>query len=133
MGLLSLVSWPTFVLMAWHADAVVQLVYGHQWAGAGPLFAAFCVCLPFYVMLAITGPLLWAMDGVQKELKVQVVAALLTLLGLVVLSNLAAEPGRVADPCHVLLSHGLGVHRGGCQACIALGRKPFAASRGVLS
>lgn len=87
-GLVTLVSMPTFVFLALHAQLVVQTLYGQRWQGAGPLFAAFCLGLPFYAMLVVTGPMLWAVNAVASELKVQIFTATCVVLGMYLLSGL---------------------------------------------
>jgi hypothetical protein len=52
------------------------------------LFAAFCAGLPFFAVLAVTGPLLWAVDAVRQELWLQVVAALAMVAGFLLLREL---------------------------------------------
>lgn len=84
-ALVWLVSAPTFVWLALNAEAVVHLLYGERWQQAGPLFAAFCVGLPFYALLSVTGPTLWAVGAVHSELKSQIVIAACTLAGFLAL------------------------------------------------
>lgn len=80
-GLVWLVCAPLFVWLALHADLMVHTLYGDQWARAAPLFAAFCAGLPFYVLLSVTGPTLWAVGAVRSELKSQVFIAACVLAG----------------------------------------------------
>jgi O-antigen/teichoic acid export membrane protein len=87
LGMISLLSFPTFAFLALHAELVVHTLYGSRWAGAGPLFAAFCVGLPFYAMLSVTGPVLWAVNAVASELKVQLFTGICVVAGLWLLSG----------------------------------------------
>lgn len=66
-----LLSAPLFALLAMHATALVDLLYGHRWAGAGPLFAMACAALPALTLVALTGPLLRAVGAVNLELRAQ--------------------------------------------------------------
>lgn len=81
VNLLALLSWPAFALMACHADTLVHLLYGTRWQGTEPLFAAFCAGLPFFVLMAVSGPLLWALDAVRQDLMVQLAGGLLLFAG----------------------------------------------------
>lgn len=87
LGLVTLISCPFSTLLVMHAGTVVHLVYGQRWANTGPLFAAFCAGLPFFAVLSITGPFLWAVNAVRQELVVQVASAVLTLLGFIALAE----------------------------------------------
>ena len=80
LSLALLLSLPLFAFLAWHAAWVVQLLYGERWAGAAAPFAVMCLGVPFFVMLALTGPMLRGVDAVASETRAQ----LAVLLGLVV-------------------------------------------------
>ena len=62
---------PCFVFLAWHAQAVVGLLYGPQWQRAAAPFAWLCLGVPFFVMLALTGPVLRGMGAVAGETRAQ--------------------------------------------------------------
>lgn len=87
LALVTLITCPLFTLLAMHAGTVVHLVYGHRWSNTGPLFAAFCVGLPFYAVLSITGPFLWALNAVRHELVIQLASAAITLIGFIALAG----------------------------------------------
>jgi lipopolysaccharide exporter len=76
---------PTFVWLALHADVVVQTLYGQRWQHAAPLFAALCAGLPFYALLSVAGPTLWAVGAVRSEFKSQVFIAFSLMVGFVAL------------------------------------------------
>lgn len=86
-GLVWLVCAPSFAWMAVHAELVVQLLYGERWARAAPLLAAFCAGLPFYALLSVTGPTLWALGAVRSELRSQVAIVVCLLGGFLALSG----------------------------------------------
>jgi O-antigen/teichoic acid export membrane protein len=81
LNLTVLITGPLFAVLAVHASIVTHIVYGAKWSEAAPLFAAFCTGLPFFAILAVSGPLLWAVGDVRKEFVIQVVGAGLTLAG----------------------------------------------------
>lgn len=87
LTLASLVTFPLAAGLALKADFIVHLLYGEKWTEAGPLFAAFCVALPFSAMLAISGPMLWAVGAVYKEFRVQILVVAALAVGLLLLSD----------------------------------------------
>ncbi|MBV8468232.1 MAG: oligosaccharide flippase family protein [Burkholderiaceae bacterium] len=84
-ALVLLMCLPVATMLWVHADGLIRLLYGAAWQESAALFRAFSCALPFYIMLGVNGPLLWAVGAVHKELMVQLVtvaallAALLTL------------------------------------------------------
>ena len=87
LSLVSIVMFPLAAVLALKADFVVHTLYGNQWAQAVPLFAAFCVALPSYVLLSVTGPTLWAVGAAASEFTVQLLSAFFLLAGLVLLAE----------------------------------------------
>jgi lipopolysaccharide exporter len=86
VSLATIVTFPLSALLALKADFIVHLLYGDRWSEAGTLFSAFCVALPFYVLLSLTGPVLWALGAVARELRVQLLCAAALMAGLFLLS-----------------------------------------------
>lgn len=84
-----LVAVPLFVLLAWFAAPVVGALYGASWAAAAAPFGWLCLGVPFFVMLALTGPMLRGVDAVGSEMWAQL--AVLVLLGLA-LALAAGQP-----------------------------------------
>ena len=87
LSLVSVVTFPLAALLASKADFVIFTLYGNKWDAAGPLFAAFCVALPAYVLLAVAGPTLQAVGAAASEFKAQVFTATVLFAGLVLLAN----------------------------------------------
>jgi lipopolysaccharide exporter len=87
LALVSLVMFPLGVGLALKANFIVHLLYGDKWSDAGPMFAAFCVAMPFAAFMAISGPVLWAVGAVSKELRAQVLMIATLVAGLLLLSN----------------------------------------------
>lgn len=79
LSLALLVAVPLFVLLAWFSAIVVGALYGAAWAAAAAPFAWLCLGVPFFVMLALTGPLLRGVNAVGRELWAQL--GVLLLLG----------------------------------------------------
>lgn len=88
LSLSALLSFPFFALLALKAEFVITLLYGDKWHEAIPLFQAFCVVIPFYVMLALTGPVLGAIGMVKSEFKIQLCIMVMLVIGLAALSDL---------------------------------------------
>lgn len=72
LSLVVLVTAPLFTLMALHADVIVHVLYGARWLNTGPLFAAFCVSLPFYCALSVSGPMLWSLQEMRQDIYAQI-------------------------------------------------------------
>jgi O-antigen/teichoic acid export membrane protein len=88
LSLSALLSFPFFALLALKAEFVINLLYGEKWHAAIPLFEAFCIVIPFYVILAVTGPVLSAIGMVKSEFKIQICIMLALVIGLLLLSDL---------------------------------------------
>ena len=73
---------PTFAFFAWHADAIVALLYGPRWAGAAAPFAWLCLGVPFFAMLALTGPMLRGVGAVGGEVRAQLAVLVLLAVAL---------------------------------------------------
>ena len=101
LALALLLSLPLFTFLAWHATAVVALLYGALWSGAAVPFAVMCLGVPFFVMLALTGPMLRGVDAVASEMRSQllVLAALVVALALALA---ASQPLRLVAALVVL-------------------------------
>nr|WP_297351698.1 lipopolysaccharide biosynthesis protein [uncultured Caldimonas sp.] len=82
---LSMVLLPVFSLLAVAAEPVVLLLYGHRWTEAAPMFAAFALTMPFYILAANTASFMWATGSVGKELISQVLVAAMLVTGFVVM------------------------------------------------
>lgn len=103
VSLTALITFPLFLLLAYKAEFIIHLLYGQRWAEAIPLFSAFCVSVPLYVLLSITGPILWAIGAVGSEFKIQLFSATLLLIGLILLRNFPLKTVVWFIPCIYLL------------------------------
>jgi PST family polysaccharide transporter len=103
VAVMSLTMVPMFAAAAVVSSTVILALYGRAWIGAAPLFVPLALAMPFYAILALVGPVLWAAGKVEVELKVQSVTA---VIGLVVF----AATSRVSVVClawGVLLVYGI--------------------------
>lgn len=82
LSLALLAALPLFAALAWFAEPIVALLYGAAWVKAARPFAWLCAGVPFFVMLALTGPMLRGVDAVGSEMRAQaaVLAALVLAL-----------------------------------------------------
>lgn len=99
LSLVSVVTFPLAAVLALKADFVIHTLYGDQWEQAGMLFAAFCVALPSYVLLSVTGPTLWAVGAAASEFKVQLFTAFVLLTGLLLLAGQPLAAAIWLIPC----------------------------------
>lgn len=71
LSLALLFAVPLAVAMAWFAQTIVGLLYGASWSAATAPFAWLSLSVPFFVVFALTGPLLRGVDAVGREARVQ--------------------------------------------------------------
>jgi len=88
IGATMLVALPLFSLLGIAASTVINVVYGDRWQEAAPLFSAFSVSTPIYIIAAVTGPLLWSMGQVATELRIQLFVLVVMVLGFWLVSEL---------------------------------------------
>lgn len=103
LSLVSVVTFPLAAVLALKASFVIHTLYGDQWGQAGLLFAAFCVALPSYVLLSVTGPTLWAVGAAASEFKVQLLTAFILLTGLLLLAGQPLAAAIWLIPCIYLI------------------------------
>ncbi|AKJ27914.1 lipopolysaccharide biosynthesis protein [Caldimonas brevitalea] len=81
---MALVLLPAFALLAVASEPLILLLYGDRWIEAIPLFRAFAVAMPCYVLATNTASFMWATGSVGKELASQLLVATVLLLGFAV-------------------------------------------------
>lgn len=99
ISLTTLITFPVFVLLGLKAEFVIHLLYGARWDEAIPLFSVFCIVVPFYVLLAVTGPALWATGSVATEFKIQMFSAIVLVIGLMALADYPLKQAVWIIPC----------------------------------
>lgn len=107
IGATMLLTLPLFSLLGVASDTVIDIVYGDRWHEAVPLFTAFTVSTPLYIIAAITGPLLWSMGQVGKELRIQLFVLFVMLVGFWVASDFSISTAVWLIPALYLLRAGL--------------------------
>ncbi|MDP3323298.1 MAG: oligosaccharide flippase family protein [Hydrogenophaga sp.] len=99
ISLTALITFPLFALLALKAKFVVHLLYGDGWNEAGQLFSTFCVVVPFYVLLAVTGPALAAIGSAASEFRIQLICAVALTAGLLLLADYPLSLAIWLIPC----------------------------------
>jgi len=99
ISLTALITFPLFTLLALKAKFVIHLLYGERWSEAGQLFSTFCVVVPFYVLLAVTGPALSAIGAAASEFRIQLICAIALVIGLMLLANYPLSQAVWFIPC----------------------------------
>jgi O-antigen/teichoic acid export membrane protein len=87
VNVVSMVTLPLFCYLSLNSEWLIDLMYGEKWREAAPLYSVICLSIPFYAVLSITGPMLWALGMPQVEFRIQLLAALSIVTGFVVLSK----------------------------------------------
>lgn len=87
VSLTALITFPLSVALSLKAEFVIHLLYGDRWNEAVPLFSTFCIAVPLYVLLSVTGPALWAIGAVAREFKIQLFCAAALFIGLLLLAG----------------------------------------------
>jgi O-antigen/teichoic acid export membrane protein len=80
VAVMSVIMVPMFGAAAVVSSTIILALYGRAWIGAAPLFVPLALAMPLYAILALAGPVLWAAGRVERELKVQVVTAIMALV-----------------------------------------------------
>jgi O-antigen/teichoic acid export membrane protein len=89
-----LVAVPASLAAALCAEPLVLALYGPAWQGAVAPFAVACLALPFFVLLALAGPVLCGLGAMALEARWQW-ALLLLLVGALAALNALAHVGLV--------------------------------------
>ncbi|HEY3368830.1 MAG TPA: lipopolysaccharide biosynthesis protein [Symbiobacteriaceae bacterium] len=85
-----LIMFPVFGGLAAAAHTVIAILYGTRWSGAAPILVPLALAMPFSIVVSLTGPLVWGVGRVEKEMYVQLFTAGLSILVLLWLSHISA-------------------------------------------
>lgn len=91
MNVAMLLALPLFTYLSISAEFVIHTVYGEAWIESAILFRVFSICMPMYIVISLTGPVLWSLGSVNKELHVQLLALILMVFGFFLLSNFSIK------------------------------------------
>jgi O-antigen/teichoic acid export membrane protein len=75
---------PAAAVMAMAPEAIVIALYGPQWISAAALLVPLAVAMPLHAAMALSGPLLWARDRVEMELRIQCAALVFFVVALAI-------------------------------------------------
>jgi PST family polysaccharide transporter len=78
---LGMIMIPGFLALAAVGRTVILGLYGPKWADAAPMLGPLALAMPFYALMAIGGPILWAVGKVERELHAEAVTAALAVVG----------------------------------------------------
>lgn len=83
LGSLSIVAFamlPLYASVAAAPSTVLIGLYGAKWVNAAPLLRIFCIAMCLHTLMALAGPLLWAINRVELELRSQAITLIATLI-----------------------------------------------------
>ena len=81
LGYLAVVTWPLFMFIALHADAMLAVLFGRQWVEAAPLLRLVAFGGLFWIVQPIASPLLISLDRVRLTLEAQAINQAVAVLG----------------------------------------------------
>jgi O-antigen/teichoic acid export membrane protein len=82
--LVALYCLPCYVALHWLALPLIATMYGERWVSAAEPLALLALTGPFMIVNTLSGAVLAARSWLDKELKVQIVQALLTAIAVLV-------------------------------------------------
>ncbi|MCP2936259.1 oligosaccharide flippase family protein, partial [Salmonella enterica subsp. enterica serovar Typhimurium] len=82
--LVALYCLPCYVALHWLALPLIATLYGERWVSAAEPLALLALTGPFMIVNTLSGAVLAARSWLDKELKVQIVQALLTTIAVLV-------------------------------------------------
>ena len=80
VSVMSLVMCPVFWSVGVCAPSVVAGLYGGRWNDAAPLLRPLALAMTFHAIMALSGPMLYAVNQVKRELYIQGLSVLLAIL-----------------------------------------------------
>ena len=78
---------PVFLAIAAVPQTVIGGLYGQRWIEAVPLITPLALAMPLHALMALSGPLLWGVGKVERELHVQMAMAAIAVPTLIVASR----------------------------------------------
>lgn len=75
-GAMTLLAFPIFFGMAAVSETLLHSLYGDSWLPAAELFRPIALAMPWYMLLAVSTPLLWVSGQTHKELVMQIPIAI---------------------------------------------------------
>jgi O-antigen/teichoic acid export membrane protein len=88
LSLITLTTFPFFIVIGWGSDLIIETVYGAKWAEASQFLVPFAFATPFLLLWGISTPVLWNSGHVNLELRLQLPLIFIWLPVLYFISNL---------------------------------------------
>ena len=79
-SVVAVVTVPLFAAVAAIPTTVILALYGPKWVGSVPMLVPLALAMPLFALLCVAGPLLWGIGKVGRELRVQLVTAMLAVV-----------------------------------------------------
>ena len=80
---------PTCLAIAFVPHTVIEGLYGQRWSAAAPLLVPIALAMPLHAMMGLAGPPLWGLGKVERELRVEGVVVIWTVLTVLVTSRIS--------------------------------------------
>jgi O-antigen/teichoic acid export membrane protein len=91
LAAMALATLPLFAIVAFESATVLHIVYGAKWIKAAPYMTALAASVPLISLGSITAAILRGTGAIGRELRVQVVTAVVFFSGLVLLRDSPLE------------------------------------------
>lgn len=92
LSLITLITFPLFILIAVGSEFLIVIVYGVKWLDAAQLLTPFALAMPFLLIWGISTPILWNSGYTKLEFWLQLP---MVFLWLAVLSTVTDSPPQI--------------------------------------
>lgn len=86
-GMVALFFLPMFTGVSAVSHTVIAVLYGHKWVESAPLLGVLALAMPFYLMMGMAIPCLWAGGKTTLEFKLQIPVAILWVVTLIFVAS----------------------------------------------
>jgi O-antigen/teichoic acid export membrane protein len=87
LGIIGSGVMPVFVSVAVCAPTGIEGLYGSRWVAAAPLLVPLALGMPAYSVVCITGPVLWGIGRVERELRAEILTLVAAAIAYIVASR----------------------------------------------
>jgi O-antigen/teichoic acid export membrane protein len=84
ISIMSILTFPVFLSVSSLSEVVLDALYGSEWVQVSEILVPISLAMPLHAIMAITGPFLWGMGRVEKELKIQLFVAIFFTISMLV-------------------------------------------------
>ena len=89
LGLVALLAIPPCAVVAATAPTWIRVGFGERWLAAAPVLTPLALAIPFDALMALASSLLWGLDRVGRELRIQAAVALVAVAILAVTTRIS--------------------------------------------